>query len=151
MSEFRPIVVATALLFAPISSWAQDRTDQTSPVRITITKLDCARLVQHQPDDDVTFRPGTDNVRGQPVAPADLPGSGGAALPSLLPDVLEIPIDIKPLQGRGYATHGLADAVTGLGIVRYDLLKGTFTFNGEPMGDPDLRALSEACAKRGVR
>lgn len=148
---FRLAVVALALTVPLAGAWGQAASDP-QPVRITITKTDCSRLVRHQPADDVTYRPGGDSVNGKPVAPADLPGSPGADLAAkLVPDVLEIPLNIKPLKGKAYATHGLDDTTSNLGVVRYDLMKGTFTLNGEPLGDPDLAELSRACAKRGVR
>ena len=146
----RLFVAVTALALSSASVCAQTSSNPP-PVRITITKTDCSRLVRHFPADDVIHRPGGESVRGKPVAPADLPGSGGAAMSNLVPDVLEIPLNIKPLQGKAYATHGLDDAASSLGVVRYDMLKGIFTLNGAPLGDPDLQALAEACAKRGVR
>ena len=144
------VLVAAALIAVPTPRSAQAQTNAPAPLRITITKMDCSRLIRHMPSDDVAFRPG-EGMPGQQVAPADVPGSGAAALPNLLPDVLEIPVNVKPLQGKAYATHGLDDTTMSLGVVRYDIAKGTFSLNGEPLGDPDLQALAEACAKRGVR
>ncbi|OJX81147.1 hypothetical protein [Magnetospirillum sp. 64-120] len=142
-----PLAAVVIGLSGPVLAQAQS---EPPPVRITITKTDCSRLVRHVPADDVTYRPG-EGVGGRKVAPADLPGSGANAIPNLVPDVLEIPIDIMPLKGKAYATHGLDQTTSQLGIVRYDMLKGTFTFNGEPIGGEDQAALAEACAKRGVR
>lgn len=142
-----PLAIAGICVGGPALAQAQS---DPPPVRITITKTDCSRLVRHMPTDDVTYRPG-EGVKGRRVAPADMPGSGANAIPNLVPDVLEIPIDIMPMKGKAYATHGLDQAKSQLGIVRYDMLKGTFTFNGEPIGGEDQAALAEACAKRGVR
>jgi len=143
-------LVVAALAAVPAPLFAQAQTNVPAPLRITITKMDCSRLVRHMPSDDVAFRPG-EGLSGQQVVPADVPGSGAAALPNLLPDVLEIPINVKPLQGKAYATHGLDDTNMSLGVVRYDIARGTFSLNGEPLGGPDQQALAEACAKRGVR
>ena len=127
---------------------AQD--NEIRSVRITITKVDCSRLVRHIPSADVAYKPG-EGVNGKKVAPADLPGSGAASVPSLLPDVLEIPLNIKPLSGSSFATHGLGDTQSSLGAVRYDIGKGTFTMDGQPIGDSEQAALAEACTRQGVR
>ncbi len=120
------------------------------PVRIVITKNDCSRLLRHIPDADVAYKAGED-VHGRKVAPADLPGSGADALGQILPDVLEIPLTIKPLSGKSYATHGVGDSQAPLGTVRYDTLRGTFTYNDRPIGSSEQQELANACARRGVR
>jgi hypothetical protein len=120
------------------------------PLRIVITKPDCSRLVRHVPDADVTYQPGID-ARGRPVAPADVPGSGANALPGLVPEVLEIPLTIRPMEGKAYATHGTAQSEALLGTVRYDMGRDLFTFNGQPIGSELQQELARACAKRGVR
>lgn len=120
------------------------------PVRIVITKVDCSRLLRHVPAPDVAYQPGVD-ARGNTVAPADIPGSGADAIPGLVPEVLEIPLTIKPLAGKAYATHGTADAEATLGTISYDITRNTFTFNGQPIGSEDQQELARACAKRGVR
>ena len=146
-------LVAMVGLLTPMvfSTVTQAQSTANQPVRITITKTDCSRLVRHTPSADAAYKPGVD-VHGKPVAPADLPGSGANAVPGLIPDVLEIPLTVKPMQSAGYATSsGLSDSNMSLGSVRYDVAKGTFTINGQPLGDPEQNALAEACAKRGVR
>ena len=47
---------------------------------VTLSKAACARLVQHVPADDVTYKPGVD-ARGRPVVPADLGGGPTIAIP----------------------------------------------------------------------
>lgn len=84
----RPVALIAALLVAgALPAWGEE-------LRITITKTDCARLMRHQPSADVAFKPG-EGVRGRKVAPADLPGSGSGI--AILPDMLEIPITINPI------------------------------------------------------
>lgn len=130
---------------------AQAQQEQpVQPVRIVITKIDCSRLVRHSPAPDVAYKPGVD-AKGRAVAPADMPGSGADAIPGLVPDVLEIPLTIKPLQGASYAKRGSGDSQATLGTVRYDMGKGIFTFNGQPLGSPEQEELARACAKQGVR
>jgi hypothetical protein len=123
---------------------------QSSSSKVSITSSDCARLVRHTPSADVAYKPG-EGAGGRKVAPADLPGSGGDIGRQLLPEVLEIPIAIKPMSGKGYATQGLGDSQTTLGMVKYDVAKGTFTLNGQPLGSAEQQELANACARRGVK
>ncbi|MBC7906880.1 MAG: hypothetical protein H7Y60_09060 [Rhodospirillaceae bacterium] len=139
------LVTAAALLGFALPAYSQ-----TEPLRITITKVDCSRLVRHTPSADVAYKPG-EGVNGRKVAPADVPGSGAEALPNLLPDVLEIPLTVKPLSGAAYATRGLGDSTMNVGTVRYDIARNSFTFNGQPLGGAEQHELAQACAKRGVR
>ncbi|HIC81294.1 MAG TPA: hypothetical protein EYP07_10060, partial [Kiloniellaceae bacterium] len=61
---------------------------------LTITRADCQRLVRHLPAADVAYQPGVD-VRGRPVAPADLGAAEpGAAPPLALPQAVIIPIEV---------------------------------------------------------
>lgn len=140
--------LAAFLVVAGASSdvWAQAQ----EPLRITITKQDCIRLLKHNPRPDVAYQPGRDH-KGREVAPADLPGSGAAAMPNLIPDVLEIPLAVKTMSGKGYASHGLGDSQTTLGVVKYDLAKGTFTLNGQPLGADEQQELRVKCRGAGIR
>lgn len=144
------MVSAAVLLSLGLPAYAQQAQGSPQPVRIIITKTDCSRLIRHTPSADVTYRPG-EGVNGRKVVPADMPGSGADAIPGLLPEVLEIPLTVKPLLGAAYATHGVGDSTMALGTVRYDIAKNSFTFNGEPLGGAEQNELAQACAKRGVR
>lgn len=78
-------------LFAPALAAAVPALAETATV--TITGEDCARLVKHVPDADVTYQAGTD-VYGRPVAPADLDGGLQIALPDEYSfDILIQPVD----------------------------------------------------------
>jgi hypothetical protein len=146
MSPARTLaLVLAALTVSPLAVQAQSNS-QT----VKITSSDCARLVRHNPSADVAYKPG-EGVRGKKVAPADVAGSGNDIGKQLLPEVMEIPIQISPMSGKGYATNGLGDSQTTLGTVKYDMNKGTFTLNGQPMGSADQQELANACAKRGVK
>lgn len=145
---FRALAVGVSLGLVALPALAQQEDGQ--PLRIVITKLDCSRLIRHVPDPDVAYQPGVD-VNGRAVAPADVPGSGADAIPGLLPDVLEFPLTIKPMQGATYAVRGSGDSQATLGTVRYDLARDVFTINGQPLGSAEQRDLARACAKRGVR
>ncbi len=108
-------------------------------VKVRISGRDCARLVQHRPRDDVAYRPGVD-VHGRKVAPADLPGSRP---PLKLPQTVEFDIAFNPLKGTSKSRFG--ETSIKVGRVRYDIARGTFTFNGQPLTDPQIAALSRKC------
>ncbi|RAU22493.1 hypothetical protein CU669_07300 [Paramagnetospirillum kuznetsovii] len=90
---------------AVIPAQAQQAQATGGPMVITITKLDCSRLIQHQPSADVAYKPGVD-VRGRPVASADTDPGRAEFAKKLIPDVLEIPITINPLS---YAKRNTAN------------------------------------------
>jgi len=145
--DHRKLLIAAALAL-PLPALGQQEVGE--PLRIVISKVDCSRLLRHTPSADVAYKPG-EGAGGRKVAPADLPGSGADAVPGLLPDVLEIPLDIKPFANAAWAKQGLKDTQTSLGTVRYDIAKGSFTVNGQVLGGAEQQELAKACAKRGVR
>lgn len=49
------------------------------------------------------------------------------------------------------SAKGLDSTTMNVGTVRYDMAKGTFTFNGQPLGSAEQEELARACAKQGVR
>lgn len=49
------------------------------------------------------------------------------------------------------SSHGLDSTTMNVGTVRYDMARGLFTFNGEPIGGSEQQELARACARRGVR
>ena len=106
---------------------------------VTITRADCARLVEHVPGPDVAYQPGVD-VYGREVAPADL---GGA--PRIeLPETILIDIDIDLLVRFGIpANPALYDADAEVGEVAYR--DGRFTFNGQPLQDQAQAELAARC------
>lgn len=132
-----------AVLVVALSAAAAD-------TKVSITKKDCTRLVRHEAGSDVAYQPGQDH-RGRQVAPADLPGSGAAAMPNLIPEVMEIPLSIKPMAGAGYATNDLGASQMALGTVKYDIAKGVFTLNGQPLGSSEQQELAERCQRAGAR
>lgn len=72
------LAAATATSPATAQSGAGSRSGGWREPTLSVTLGACQRLVAHHPVPDVTYRPGVD-VLGRPVAPADLPDSGGAA------------------------------------------------------------------------
>ncbi|NFV79934.1 hypothetical protein [Magnetospirillum aberrantis] len=49
------------------------------------------------------------------------------------------------------SAKGLDSTTMKVGTVRYDVAKGTFTFNDQPLLPEDQEELARACQKRGVR
>ncbi len=86
---------------------------------VTITREDCARLVEHVASADVAYQPGVD-VNGNAVASADLDDEGGRI--------------------------GGFDATAGIGVVT--LRGGVVHFNGRPLSSPEARRLAAACGNR---
>jgi len=107
--------------------------------RMRIPRADCQKLVRYTPDPGVAYKPGVD-VRGKPVAPADLPGSG---LRVQLPDQVEFDVSFYPL---GSSAGGRFDnSELYVGTVRYDLKTGEATFNGVPLTDPQKDEIARRC------
>jgi hypothetical protein len=106
--------------------------------RLRIPREDCRRLVEHRPDPGAAYRPGKD-VRGKPVAPADLPG--GLRLEAA--EEVEFDISFNPLRGRS------GDRFSGtelyVGTIRFNLQTGEATFNGAPLTDPEQAELTRKC------
>lgn len=107
---------------------------------IAISRKDCERLVNHEPAPDVTYQAGVD-VHGRPVAPADL--GGGHQIQ--LPDVIYIPIEVLvhdiPVNSVLYDATALVGVVSVRGNQVY--------FEDQPLTDPEIVALEEACRVRG--
>ncbi|MBI5165781.1 MAG: hypothetical protein HY985_17995 [Magnetospirillum sp.] len=76
------------VLFAAGASGAEEK--------VVITRADCQRIVRHVPGADVAYQPGVD-VHGRKVVGADLPDSGNVIAQKMIPEVLEIPITINPV------------------------------------------------------
>lgn len=110
-------------------------------VTVTITKSDCQRLVKHVPAPDVAYRPGVD-VRGRPVAPADLDG----AVRINVPETIVIDVEVDLFERFGIPAHPSnfdADAMIGE-VVWHD---GRAYFNGQPLQDEAQAELAERCQR----
>lgn len=130
---------------------------------LTVSSDACRRLVQHQPADDVTYKPGVD-VRGNPVVPADLNAGGGITLPEEIH--IQIGIDLADrLARRGAApppAPGLPGTPTpaltrpvlpfeGRGHVGVLSVKGNdVLWNGERIAPQEELLLAEAC-RQGLK
>jgi hypothetical protein len=109
---------------------------------LAIRRDDCARLVEHVPAPDVAYRPGVD-VRGRPVAPADLPGTVRIDVPETI--TFDAAADLRrfglPAGSRLYAPHADIGQIT----IERD---GRAYFNGQPLQASDNDALARYCRQR---
>ena len=109
---------------------------------VSFDAKDCARLVQHQPRNGVNYKAGVD-AYGKQVVGAELGGGYKLKLPS----TIEFPIAFNPLKGAAATRFGETSA--GVGKVKYDISKNTFTFNGQPMNDKAIAKLARRCRSVG--
>lgn len=138
MSGKRPSPPAVALLFSGLLAGAAG-VHAADGNQMRIPRRDCQNLVQYRPDPGVAYKPGVD-VRGRPVAPADLPGSGIAVEP---PDHVTFDINFDPLKGE--ARERYLNPNLYVGTVDYDLTTGQATFNGVPLTDPQKDEIARRC------
>ena len=110
------------------------------PLELRISRADCAGLAAHVPSDEATYRPGVD-VRGRPVAPADVDGTPALALP----ESYRIRIEVDSEDRFGIpATAGRydADIAVGEALVEAD---GRVLFNGQPLQSEAAFELGRRC------
>lgn len=126
-------------VFLAFPALADDAEEKAADVEVT--KKDCRRLVAHQPSADVVYQPGVD-AYGRPVVPADLPGQVSIKTPDKI--TINLTIDILERFGISGASK-LYDAEAQIGKITYDINKGKMEFNGQPLTDPEIALLAEAC------
>jgi len=107
---------------------------------LEVSRKDCRRLLRHEPRADVEYKAGVD-VRGKPVAPADVPGS----LAIKLPKTINIPIgiDLEEKYGLGAGGKYTGEATIGTISVR----KRRVYWNKQLLGDAEQARIAEACRK----
>ncbi len=132
-------LAACMLVLATGSASAQSPPQLSGPIPLTpdaarerpvIDLSLCQRLTRHVPAADVEYRPGVD-VRGRPVAPADLPGSAGAQPP--IP--IDLPLSVDLARQMGIALPSvpfLPDDVTSVWL---SVVGDRLYLNGQPI-DP---------------
>ena len=131
------IIGSIALVLVAVA-WAAP-----ASAEIAISRKDCQRLVNHEPAPDVTYQPGVD-VHGRPVVPADL--GGGQQIQ--LPDVIYIPIEVLIQDKYGIPANSvLYDATALVGVV--SVRGNQVYFEDQPLTDPEIVALEDACRDRG--
>ncbi len=113
-----------------------------------VVKLDpraCQQLSAYTPSDDVTYKEGVD-VKGQPVAPADLPDDSSQQLGRQLLAATSIPLTVDVAHFLGLsvpATKGLeTKAVVGVLEVSST---GELLLNGEPLTNLQKSKLTALC------
>jgi hypothetical protein len=131
-------IIGSIALMLSVVAWAAP-----ASAEIAISRRDCQRLVNHEPAPDVTYQPGVD-VHGRPVVPADL--GGGQQIQ--LPDVIYIPIEVLIQDKFGIPANSvLYDATALVGVV--EVRGNQVYFEDQPLTDPEIVALEEACRDRG--
>ena len=137
------VIVAVAL---PTVAQTPARPATPAATKIQVTEADCRRLfIEHRPSADVAYKPGVD-VRGKPVASADLNPTPQIKVPETV--AFDIGVDLTRFGVP--ATSKLFQPNVKLGEVRMDLASGRVLYNGEPLGNPELEALREACRQQGL-
>ncbi len=137
----RSIAVPVSCLLAATFLAAAPARAHEGEAAVTISKADCARLVEHVPAPDVAYQPGVD-AYGREVAPADL--NGGTQIQ--VPETLRIPIEIDLLDRFGIpANPALYESDIPIGEVIYR--DGRLTFEGQPLQDDAAAELSRRCQK----
>jgi hypothetical protein len=127
----RRFCLAACLALAAAPAWAQ---------KVTITGVDCRKLVRHQPSADATYTPGVD-ARGRKVAPADINGAPQIRVPETI--TFDAAADLRRFGIP--ATSPLFQPNVSVG--RVDVTAdGRVFFNGERLGNPELAALEELCS-----
>lgn len=117
---------------------------------LTLSKSDCDRLARHYPADDVTYQPGRD-VRGKPVAPANLDNGANGNGGLILPEAVIIPIEVDMFDRFGIpANDANFKGDIFIGEVVVDVASGRATFNGQPLQN-DAEAELAALCQRIVR
>lgn len=109
---------------------------------VAVTRRDCDQLVTYRQAPGVEYQPGVD-VRGNPVAPADL-GGGYQIKP---PETIVIPIEIL-IQDRFHIPTNsvLWNAKAQVGVVT---VKGNQVYyEGQLLGDPETAALEQLCREQ---
>lgn len=132
-------VTAAAALAALVACWPLRGEDTRT---ITVTKADCARLVKHVPAPGTTYEPGVD-VRGEPVAPADLDGGGAIELPA----AVTIPIEVDLFDRLNLPPDRRYEGDARVGTVRVDLESGRARFNGQPLTSEAQAELARKCQR----
>ena len=130
----------TAQGFGATYSAPLDSGSTSSTVKITAE--DCARLVAHKRQADVTFRAGVD-VDGNYVTPADVSSSNVAIN---VPSKVEFDIAFNPLDKN--LAGKVSKTSLSIGRVSYNIDSGAMSYNGKPLSIPDKVMLGQRCREK---
>lgn len=135
----------SGLLALPLVASAEEPPQAPTAVRVAST--DCARLVAEHGAQSPAYAPGRD-VRGRPVAPADLDPPAGGDLLAAANIQIEIFSGLTGDHRRG--DREVAVARTVIGTLAFDAA-GRLTLNGRPVSSGDRARLTALCAAAGVQ
>ncbi|MDP6564807.1 MAG: hypothetical protein QF578_08280 [Alphaproteobacteria bacterium] len=111
---------------------------------VKVSEADCRWLTRHRPAADVAYRPGVD-VRGRPVAPADLPDANRVELPRQISIVLAVPLGTL-LKGHGRPELAASEVDVGLATVDRD--SGQVYYEGQLLDGGEAARLVAACGDK---
>ena len=131
---------ALVALIAAGSPVQGQRLDAGQDIEVVLTERDCRALVAHTPTDDVAYQPGRD-VRGRPVAPADL-GSG-----PVVPDLSTIRIPLTLSLGDVFVLPPAIDADIPLWTLTVEADGRTY-LDGQPLHDDAAAQVARICRER---
>ncbi|MBK3772921.1 hypothetical protein JJL56_13855 [Azospirillum sp. YIM DDC1] len=100
----------------------------------------CQFLTAHRPAAGVDHTPGVD-VNGKAVAPADLPGSAGAAPPL---ERFDIPVTVDFARRMGFPVPQ-GGAAPGVEVGYLTWYANRLYFNGQPIGAPSEAEVYAYC------
>lgn len=106
---------------------------------ITVSPDACRMVQRYVEPPGVEYQPGVD-VHGNPVAPADLPGT--TVTP---PTQFHINITVDLAQRFGIPPSALYDPQAVVGVVEVD--GNHLTFNGQPLNDDQMKGLAPLCSQ----
>ena len=110
----------------------------------TVTDRECRQLVDHVAAPNVAYQSGVD-ARGRPVAPADLPSSGGQIQP---PQNFTFDLNTS-LTGFGIPSNSpIFQPTVGVGKITVEEGGKRVLFNGQPIGSSETAAIAELCKRR---
>ena len=107
--------------------------------KVTISGVDCRRLVQHHPAPGVAYQPGVD-ARGRKVAPADINAAPQIKVPETI--TFDAAADLRRFGIPANSPLFQPNVHVGRVDVQQD---GRVFFNGERLGNPEIAALEELC------
>jgi hypothetical protein len=110
--------------------------------KMTISGVDCRRLVQHQPAPGVAYKPGVD-ARGRAVAPADLNAAPQIRVPETI--TFDAAADLRRFGIPPSSPLFQPNVHVGRVDVQQD---GRVFFNGQRLGNPEIAALEDLCRQR---
>lgn len=100
----RALTLSVILMLCLVAGTAQAQ-DNTASEPVVIDVALCRALVSHTPQDDVTYRPGTDMVNGKQVVPADIQANSDVNF--LKSQTLEIPLSVDVARRLNLSRPGI--------------------------------------------